>query len=94
MPIKFGTRFCGTITSLLAGSDSAADAAGRWMCWLSTLHSVSRMRMDSRITMPASSAFKLSRCSLRSGSCGAVRTGVSGFMVRVSSAVYSLEERA
>ena len=44
--------------------------------------------------MPASSAFKLSRCSLRSGSGGAVRTGVSGFMVRVSSAVYSLEERA
>ena len=80
------------MTALLAGSGSTEDAgSGRFR--LTMPHTISKIRMASRIRMPDSSAFRLSRC-LCSGSSGSLRTGVSGFMVRVSSSVYSLEESA
>ena len=81
--MKLGTRFWGSSTSLLAGSDSTDpdDAEGR--LWLTMVHTMSTSRMASRIRMPASSPFRLSRCSLPCGLCSA-RTGcigVSGFCI-------------
>ena len=96
MPTKLGTRFWGFISSLLAASELGSETGVCSSLLLTMPHRVSRIKMESRIRMPASSPFKLSRCSLPCPLCSA-RTGcigVSGFMVRVSSAVYSLEESA
>ena len=91
-----GTRFWGFISSLLAASELGSEEGVCSSLLLTMPHRVSKIRTESRIRMPASNPFKLSRrslpcplCSVRAGCIG-----VSGFMVRVSSAVYSLEESA
>ena len=96
MPTKLGTRFWGFISSLLAASELGSEEGVCSSLLLTMPHRVSKIRTESRIRMPASNPFKLSMCSLPCPLCS-VRAGcigVSGFMVRVSSAVYSLEESA
>ena len=96
MPTKSGTRLAGSVmvgagSTLSAGADEDSPFSGTWL--LTNPHTVSSVSTASRIRIAASRLRRLSRWLSSAGSF----LGFSGsgcFMLRVSSWVYSEEERA